>query len=123
MRIQAEEERTHANKIFDHILKRGGMTKVTPTKEVNIEKWKDHTAIWNDIVELEKETSKNILAVTQTAQELGDHTTVAFLQWFLLEQVEEEDTVNEILQKVNAMAKIAGLYYHIDHELGKRKSA
>lgn len=37
------------------------------------------------------------------------------------EQVEEEDTVSEINDKVKAMSKMQGLYYHIDHELGHRK--
>lgn len=57
------------------------------------------------------------------AKDTNDHATIAFLNWFIEEQVEEEDTVNEINDKVKSMAKIQGLYYHIDHELGHRKSS
>jgi ferritin len=57
------------------------------------------------------------------AKEINDHATIAFLNWFIEEQVEEEDTVGEINDKVRAMAKVHGLYYHIDHELGHRKAS
>eukprot|EP01126_Amoeba_proteus_P011596 TRINITY_DN14701_c0_g1_i1.p1 TRINITY_DN14701_c0_g1~~TRINITY_DN14701_c0_g1_i1.p1 ORF type:complete len:170 (+),score=25.32 TRINITY_DN14701_c0_g1_i1:138-647(+) len=120
MRIQSEEERTHALKLFDHITKRQGAATISSLPEIKAN-WEGPLEIWDAIVQLEQLTSASILNIMNKAKQGDDHTTISFLNWFIDEQVEEEDTVNEINDKVKAMGKIPGLYYHLDHELGHRK--
>jgi len=60
----------------------------------------------NDLMELAK--SKN------------DYATEVFLQWFVNEQVEEEASAEEILQKIKLMKDIPGRLSMLDRQLGER---
>jgi ferritin len=43
------------------------------------------------------------------------------LQWFVKEQVEEEEHVSEILAKIKAIGDVPGHLFYLDHEMGKRE--
>lgn len=45
---------------------------------------------------------------------------MAFFQWFVTEQVEEESCVGEILDKLILVGTNSGALYHLDMELVKR---
>ena len=49
-----------------------------------------------------------------------DHATVAFLQWFVTEQVEEEKNASDILAQIEALGDTLGHLFWLDHHLGKR---
>ena len=49
-----------------------------------------------------------------------DHATVAFLQSFVTEQVEEEKNASDILAQVEALGDTIGHLFWVDHHLGKR---
>jgi len=119
MRVQALEERDHALKIFDHIIKRGSATSITSAPAFSTAPFTTPLEIWKKVVELEALTSKQIVDLMDLVQK--DHATYAFLTWFVNEQVEEEDSVKELYDKVQAMSKMGGLYYHVDHELARRQ--
>eukprot|EP01125_Pyxidicula_operculata_P012881 TRINITY_DN4246_c0_g6_i1.p2 TRINITY_DN4246_c0_g6~~TRINITY_DN4246_c0_g6_i1.p2 ORF type:complete len:174 (+),score=38.63 TRINITY_DN4246_c0_g6_i1:709-1230(+) len=116
---QSLEERDHSRQMYEFIIKRGGKTTLLPSL-VELQSWGDHVQAWETINTLEQNTSKKILQIMDEATKENDHTTAAFLEKFILNQVEEEYEAKQILDKVKSMAKIAGLYYHIDKELGKK---
>lgn len=119
MRIQWQEELTHATKLFDYVNERGGRVLLQPIAEVKTE--------WNDIVEVfeetfahEKHVSALINNLVDIAVEEKDHATNNMLQWFVAEQVEEEAAAEEIL---NHLKRINGFGHGIimlDRELGQR---
>ena len=54
------------------------------------------------------------------AIEEKDHASNTFLQWFVNEQVEEESSVNEAVQKLKMLENAPGGQFLIDRELGQR---
>jgi ferritin len=56
------------------------------------------------------------------AVQTRDHATNAFLQWFVSEQVEEEASVDAIVQKLRLVGDAPGGLFMVDHELGERAS-
>jgi ferritin len=64
------------------------------------------TGLINDLVEI--------------AHEERDHATNIFLQWFVSEQVEEEESVGGVLEQLKLMGDAQGGLFMIDRELAKR---
>ncbi len=119
MRAQAEEEYEHAMRFFDYIHERGGSVTLTAIAAPGTE--------WHHVGEIAEETFNHEVMVTglinnlmDTALAEKDHAATIFLQWFVEEQVEEEASVGEILDKVKMIGKDTGALYHLDHELAKR---
>ena len=50
-----------------------------------------------------------------------DHATFEMLQWFVKEQVEEEEQALEILNQIKIVGDIIGHLFCLDHHLGKRE--
>jgi ferritin len=49
-----------------------------------------------------------------------DHATNIFLQWFVTEQVEEEDSVGNVLEQLKLLGEAKGGLFMMDRELSKR---
>ena len=49
-----------------------------------------------------------------------DHATNNFLQWFVAEQVEEEASADEVVQKIKLMGDASGGLFMLDQELAQR---
>jgi ferritin len=119
MKVQYQEEVSHAMKIFNYIMERGGRAILQPIDEVKVD-WKDVIEVFEDTCEHEKFITDSINTLVDISQEERDHATVNMLQWFVSEQVEEEATPNGILEQLKMVdGKGAGLFM-IDRELSAR---
>ena len=49
-----------------------------------------------------------------------DHATNNFLQWFVTEQVEEEESAGEVFEKLKLASDAAGSLLMLDNELSQR---
>jgi ferritin len=58
--------------------------------------------------------------LVEVASAEHDHATQIFLQWFVSEQVEEEDSVNGVLEQIKLLGDAQGGLFMIDRELAKR---
>ena len=58
--------------------------------------------------------------LVKLSMEEMDHPTVSFLQWYVDEQVEEEKSSNDILQKLKMVDKIEGGIFLLDERMGER---
>lgn len=54
------------------------------------------------------------------ALEVRDHAAKAFLDWFIIEQVEEESTAGEIVSRLRLIGNDSSGLLLLDSELGKR---
>jgi ferritin len=54
------------------------------------------------------------------AIEEEDHAASSFLKWFVNEQVEEEASVDEVVQKLKMVETAPGGLFMIDKQLGQR---
>ncbi len=121
-RQQTQEELFHAMKFFDYIASRGGRVKLAAIEEPPAE-WDSPTAVFEATLAHEQHVTARINDLLELAGTEKDHATVAFLQWFINEQVEEEATADAILQKLRmAGDSPAGLMF-LDNQLGSRQAA
>lgn len=96
--VQAQEEKDHAMLIFNYINKAGGRVTLLPIDAPQT----DFTSIQEALdltFEHEKLVTKSIYTIVDAAAEERDHKTSAFLQWFVNEQVEEEDNAQTNARK------------------------
>ncbi|MGM0420519.1 MAG: ferritin [Bacillota bacterium] len=120
MDMQAIEEQEHARKFYDYINERGGRVKLEAIPEPPFE-WESPQAAFETALEHEELITDKINKLYALARKHDDYATEAFLQWFVDEQVEEEDSVNEILDKFDRVGDTATGLYMLDKELGARK--
>lgn len=68
----------------------------------------------------EQYMTDNINKLVDLAMDEKDHASKIFLHWYVTEQVEEEDTVNDIIAKLKLIGDDANALLTIDKELGAR---
>lgn len=119
MKIQFDEEQAHALKIFNYIVERGGKVVLKPISEVKTE-WDSVIHVFEETLAHEQHVTSLINQLTDLAIELKDHATRSFLQWFVDEQVEEEATVNEILDQMNMFEGKGFGLFQMDKEFKTR---
>ena len=94
---QAEEERSHAAKMTDYLVETGSAVRLGPISAPQND-FSDHVEPIRLALEQEKTVSVDIGKLVEVARETRDHGSEIFLQWFVTEQVEEEDAVGSLLQ-------------------------
>ncbi len=119
MDIQTQEEVVHATKLYRFINERGGRPVLKAIDEPQLE-WDSPLAVFEAAYAHEQLITGRINDLVSLAMELKDHATSSFLQWFVDEQVEEEDSANQIVEKIKLMAGAPGTLYLLDQELGQR---
>ena len=119
MKMQSEEENLHAMKFYDFLLRIGGKVKLAAIDAPQIE-WESAQKVFEDSLEHERFISKSIHTLMDLAIEEKDHPTKSFLQWFVDEQVEEEDNVQQIVENFNLLGDSKGGLFMLDRELGAR---
>jgi len=119
MRIQVQEEMGHAMKFFGFINERGGRV-VLKAIDQPAKEWKSPLAAFEASLEHEQMITGRINDLVDLAIAGKDHASNAFLQWFVTEQVEEETSVDKIIQMLKMADKAPGALFMIDRELGRR---
>ena len=119
MRVQTQEETAHAMKFFDFINERGGRVTLKAIDEPQ-KQWKSPLAAFKAAYEHEQMITGRINDLVNLAIKGKDHATNAFLQWFVNEQVEEETSVDSVVQTLKMAEKAPGALFMIDRELGQR---
>jgi ferritin len=119
MRVQTQEEMVHAMKFYDFINERGGRVTLGQIEGPPTE-WESPLAAFEAALKHEQKVTGLINSLMDLALEGRDHATQIFLQWFVTEQVEEEDSANEVIQKIKLMGDAQGGLFMIDRELGQR---
>lgn len=120
MRLQAKEEQAHAMKIYDYVIARGG--KITlEAIEAPKAKWASAGKVFEEVYAHEQKVTGMINNLVDLAIKEKDHATFEMLQWFVKEQVEEEEQAGDILSQINILGDVVGHLFWLDHELGKRE--
>ena len=122
MDVQAQEEMTHARKIYDFVNERGGRVKLD-SLDAPKNDWDSPLDAFEDAYEHEQKITGMINDLVDLAVAENDHATNSFLQWFVDEQVEEEDSVDEIVQKLKMVGESGGGLFMVNNELNQRTLA
>lgn len=118
MKIQFHEEQDHALKIYQFVLNRGEKIELGAIEKPE-KVWKSPKNAAQAVLEHEKKVTgmiKNIMAV---AQETKDYPTINLMNWFIDEQVEEEDNANYIISQLEYAGE-GGALLMLDRELALR---
>lgn len=122
LKIQAKEEASHAMKLYEYLISRGGKVILQPI-DAPPSDWKAHKNIFEDAYRHEQKVTGLISKLVELAKLEKDHPTEIFLQWFVTEQVEEEALASEVLQKLQLIGNDGSALFVLDGELGKRSSS
>lgn len=122
MDMQREEEMLHARKFYDYINERGGRVKLQALGAPKIE-WENPIDVFKDALEHEQHITKCITDLYYLARDERDPTTDIFLQWFITEQAEEEDSVQKVIDKLELVKNANNGTFLMDRELSKRATA
>jgi len=112
----AEEEMTHAMKIYGYIHTRRGRVTLDEIHQPRHE-WESPLDAFEDAMKHEEAVTASINKIVGIAREEGDYATDSFLQWFVDEQVEEEEVVDTNLQKLKLIGDFKPGLYLLDREL------
>jgi len=119
MRVQTQEELVHAMKFYDFIIERGGKVLLSSIEGPPTE-WVSPLAIFEHAYEHEQKVTGLINKLVDLSADEQDHATSNFLQWFVAEQVEEEASADEVVQKIKLMGDASGGLFMLDRELAQR---
>jgi len=119
MRVQAQEELGHAMKLYDHLIERGA-TVTLEAIDAPPSTWDSPLAAFEAAYEHEQKVTGMIDNLVRLAREKEDYAAEAFLQWFVSEQVEEEASVSDVVNKMKMVGEAGGGLFMIDRELGQR---
>lgn len=119
-RLQSEEEYTHAMKIYEYINERGGKVILEEIKKPE-QNFKSVKQLFELALEHEEFVTDSINKLVDLATKEKDHATISFLNWFVDEQVEEESSVNNILDKFQYIDENRSGLFLLDRELGNRE--
>ncbi|MPQ43844.1 ferritin [Clostridium tarantellae] len=118
-RVQAQEELFHAMKLYDYIFQKGGVVKLDTVQKPNSE-FKDIIDAFEKGYEHEKLVTSKIYKLADIASEEKEHATLSLLNWFIDEQVEEENNFNSLLKRVRRSEGNPAALYMMDDELATR---
>lgn len=119
LKKQSQEEMEHAYAIAGYIMKRGGIATVDKIDVVPTG-WGSPQEVFQHVYEHERRVSKLIDDLMEVAVSEKDNATQDFLWGFVREQVEEEATALEVVDKMKRAGNDAGLLF-LDAQLGQRK--
>ncbi len=117
-RVQAQEETGHAVKFYQYMLSQGAQPELKAIAAPPAE-FGEYQNLFAEALKHEQFITKSIHELVEQAQAEKDHATGIMLQYFVTEQVEEEESVQDILADLALTDGTRGLLM-IDRELGRR---
>lgn len=119
MRAQSEEEVAHAMKLFDFVNERGGRVLLHAIDQPPAD-FESPRAVFEMTYEHEQKVTGLIHNLYKVAQDEDDYAAQVMLHWFIDEQVEEEDSVSQILDTLERIGDKDHALIMLDKELGQR---
>jgi ferritin len=119
MQVQTQEELTHAMKFYGFISERGGRINLKLI-EAPPGEWESPLAVFEAGYQHEQLVTGLINKLVDLSLAESDHATNTFLQWFVSEQVEEEDNASTVIERIKLVGEAPGGLFLLDQELGQR---
>jgi len=121
MKLQYQEEVSHAMRLFDYVADRGGRIMLGAIDKPPVE-FGSPTETFQKVLDHERKVTASIHKLYELAGEQKDYATQIQLQWFIDEQVEEEKTAEEILNQLKMVGAKPHLVFMLDRKLGERQA-
>lgn len=121
MGVQAKEELGHGDKLLKHLGERCGEIQLLPIAAPKTE-YSDPLAVFQAALEHEEKVTSWIQGMFAQAVADNDYTSQSFLQWFLDEQVEEEEQTRYFVDRLKLAGNDATALLILDKEAKKRSA-
>ncbi|HEY4308372.1 MAG TPA: ferritin [Pirellulales bacterium] len=122
LRMQAEEENGHGMRLLDFLLARDGEAALKTLAEPAVG-FASIASVFEQALDQEQHVSKKIDDLYELALKEKAFSALVELQWFIAEQVEEEETAREIVAKFHLVKNDPAALLDIDREMGVRVKA
>ena len=119
MKVQAQEEMTHAMKFYHYVYERGGIVELSAIAKPPA-KFKSPLDVAEQVFAHEQKVTELINGLYELALKEKDYASQSFLKWFIDEQVEEEGSAQELVDKINLVGDKSHMLYMLDKELASR---
>jgi len=123
MALQSSEEYTHAMKIYAYLRDRNMPITLHPIDAPKCVYGEKPIEVFRTSLKQEQGVTKQINGLYELALKEKDYATLEFLAWFLKEQVEEEDTVSDIIDRLELAGDDPSALLRLDSEAGARSAA
>ena len=118
-RIQFKEEQAHAEIFINYLLSRGGRVELKAIADVPTT-WESPLAAYTDTLAHEEKVTALINNLYALAEAEHDYATRGKLDWFVEEQVEEEETAKSLIDRLKLIGDNGLALYMLDQELAQR---
>jgi ferritin len=119
MHLQAEEEAGHGERLFNYVHDRGGKV-ILAGLDAPKTNWSTPLQVMENALAHEKKVSEMIYDLVKVAKEENDYATQTYLNWFVTEQIEEEASVDRIVERMKLASDSSAGLLLIDGELASR---
>jgi ferritin len=120
MRLQSQEEYTHAIRLYDFLIARQGRVRLQPIAQPQID-FSSIVDVFQKALEQEQDVTGKINALYELAFKEKAFAALVELEWFINEQVEEEKTARDIVYKFQLVKDDPAALLDLDRELGARQ--
>ncbi len=120
MKLQSKEEEDHGAKLYEYVISRGNNVSLESIEKPQ-DKWDSVEAVFTHVLEHEQLVTSLINDLVELAISTKDYATNQFLQWYVAEQVEEEENARDNLGKIKRAGDSKDLLFLLDNELGTRR--
>lgn len=118
--LQWLEEQDHARIFQNYLNASGARVLLKPIDGVQRE-WRNPLEMFTAALSHEREVTAMIDRLVKLAMEEGDYATLSRLQWFVDEQVEEEDSFSTLVVDFDRASNDFSFIYELDRRLGERQ--
>lgn len=118
-RIQFKEEQAHAEIFINYLNSRGGRVELKAIEAVPTT-WESPLAAFEATLAHEEKVTALINNLYALAEQEHDYATRGKLDWFVSEQVEEEETAQQLIDRLKLIAGDGLALYMLDQELKSR---
>jgi ferritin len=120
LRMQWEEELSHATKLIDYMAERGSHVALRAISQPS-EQFSSLLDVFERVLEHEQEVTQSIHRTYDLALQEKDYATQTLLQWYVTEQIEEENQPAEIISWLRVAGDTGAGLLMVDRRLAERQ--
>ena len=117
--VQTQEEHFHAMKFVNYLHSRNEKVVITGFENPPTE-FKSLLETFETSLEHEKFVTDRINLLMSIAHEEKDYAAISFLNWYVDEQVEEEESFTNMIGQIKLLHNDGPGLYHLDKQAGTR---
>lgn len=119
LRLQWEEELGHALKLMDYMVERGGGISLKPIAQPPAT-FRSLLDVFEQVLAHEQSVTAAIYRMYDLALQESDYAAQALLQWYVNEQVEEENAAADIVAMLRLAGESGSALLIVDRRLAER---